>query len=143
MRTPFYSSFQVYLMPAQLSTGWPFSVPGLNRHLARPWRAASSKRLKPEDLSTADSLTLPSVPTKNFKLTVPSSSKRRDALGYSGFSQLAAAITAAVRTSGAGGAVTTGAGAGEGGVSGCGLLVTAAMALTGGGVFTGTTTGGT
>ena len=69
---------------------------GLNWHLDKPARAASSNRLKPEDFSMADSMTLPSTPTKNFSCTVPSSSKRFEALGYSGFSQLEALMTAAV-----------------------------------------------
>ena len=95
-------------------------VPGLNWHLDKPARAASSNRLKPEVFSMADSITLPSAPTKNFSVTVPSSSKRLEALGYSGFSQLEALMTAAVCTGGAGGAggALTCTGKGEGGATG-------------------------
>jgi len=113
-------------------------VPGLNWHLDKPARAASSKRLKPEVFSMADSITLPSAPTKNFSVTVPSSSKRLEALGYSGFSQLEALMTAAVCTGGAGGAggAVTCTGKGEGGATGWGVLETAAMAFTGVGAAT-------
>ena len=104
-------------MLAQVCCGLPSTVPGLNWHLDKPARAASSRRLKPEDFSTADSITLPSAPTKNFSVTVPSSSKRLEALGYSGFSQLEALITAAVTT---GAAATTGMG--DGGATGWGVL---------------------
>jgi hypothetical protein len=121
-----YSMRQVNSMLAQLCWGLPSSVPGLNWHFDKPALAASSKRLKPEDFSMADSMTLPSTPTKNFNCTVPSSSKRFEALGYSGFSQPDALITAAVRTGGAGGAVGAGGaggafictGKGEGGATG-------------------------
>ena len=69
-------------------------------------------------------MTRPSVPTKNFSCTVPSSSKRLEALGYSGFSQLEALITAATLTGGAGGggggAMATGSG--EGGAMGVEVL---------------------
>ena len=125
-------------MLAQLCCGLPSTVPGLNWHLDKPALAASSKRLWPDDFSMADSMTLPSTPTKNFSCTVPSSSKRLEALGYSGFSQLEALITAAVCTGGAGGAggadICTGKG--EGGATGCGVLDTAAMAFTGVGAAT-------
>jgi hypothetical protein len=67
---------------------------------------------------------------------VPSSSKRLEALGYSGFSQLEALITAAVCTGGAGGAGVVCTGKGEGGATGCGVLDTAAMAFTGVGAAT-------
>ena len=129
-------------MLAQLCWGLPSTVAGLNWHLDKPARAASSSRLKPDDFSTADSITLPSEPTKNLSCTVPSSSKRLEALGYSGFSQLEALITAAVCTGGAGGGAGGAGGAvictgnGEGGATGCGVLDTAAMAFTGGGVAT-------
>ena len=136
---PIYSKRHVYFMLAQLCWGLPSTVPGLNWHLDKPARAASSKRLKPEDFSTADSITLPSTPTKNLSCTVPSSSKRLEALGYSGFSQPDALITAGVLT-GAGALCT---GTGEGGATGCGVLDTAAMAFTGEGADTGTSTGGT
>jgi hypothetical protein len=46
---------------------------------------------------------LPSTPTKNLSCTVPSSSMRLEALGYSGFSQPAALMTAAVVTGAGGG----------------------------------------
>ena len=125
-------------MLAQLCWGLPSTVAGLNWHLDKPARAASSSRLKPDDFSTADSITLPSEPTKNLSCTVPSSSKRLEALGYSGFSQLEALITAAVCTGGAGGAggadICTGKG--EGGATGWGVLDTAAMAFTGVGAAT-------
>ncbi len=137
-----YSKRHVYFMLAQLCCGLPSTVPGLNWHLDRPARAASSKRLKPDDFSTADSITLPSAPTKNLSCTVPSSSKRLEALGYSGFSQLEALMTAAVTTGGAGGAGGA-TGAGDGGATGWGVLDTAAMALTGDGADTATSTGGT
>jgi hypothetical protein len=65
---------------------------------------------------------------------------RRDALGYSGFSQLAELTTALVLT---GSALTAGAG-GVGGAGGCGVAETAAMALTDGALgATATSTGGT
>ena len=123
-------------MLAQLCWGLPSTVAGLNWHLDKPARAASSRRLKPDDFSTADSITLPAVPTKNLSCTVPSSSKRLEALGYSGFSQLEALITAAVCTGGAGGVGGAGGavictGNGEGGATGCGVLDTAAMAFVG------------
>ena len=131
-----HSKRHVNLMLAQLCWGLPSTVPGLNWHLDKPARAASSRRLKPEDFSMADSITLPSTPTKNFSCTVPSSSMRLEALGYSGFSQPEALITAAVTTGAATGAGVLCTGKGEGGATACGELATAAMVLTGVGVAT-------
>jgi len=66
---------------------------------------------------------------------------RLAALGYSGFSQLVALITADVNTGAAGGAGGAGGGLictgkGEGGAMGCGAFETAAIALTGVGAAT-------
>ena len=105
-----YSKRHVNFMLAQLCCGLPSKVLGLNWHLDKPARAASSSRLKPEDFSTAESITLPSTPTKNLSCTVPSSSMRLEALGYSGFSQPAALMTAAVVTGAGGGLLRTGDG---------------------------------
>ena len=134
-----YSKRHVYFMLAQLCSGLPLSVPGLNWHRDSADRAASSKRVKPEVFSTCDSSTLPSGPIKKRSWTVPSSSFRREALGYSGFWQLTAALMiGAVLT---GGAATTGAVGG--GAGGAGVADTEAIALTPALAVVGTSTGGT
>ena len=68
-------------MLAQLCSALPSTVPGLNWHLESALRAASSNLGKPEVFSISACKTRPSAPIKNLKLTVPSSSKRREALG--------------------------------------------------------------
>ena len=104
-------------MLAQLCSGLPSTVPGRNWHLLRAARAASSKRAKPDDFITSDCNTCPSVPIRKRKLTVPSSSKRREAEGYCGLGQFPPGATdAPTRT----GALLAGAAAGGGGVGGAG-----------------------
>lgn len=122
-------------MLAQDCSGLPSTKAGRNWHLDKPALAASSSRLKPELFSISDWITLPSTPTKKRKATVPSSSRRRDALGYSGFSHWLTFTPAAVRVgAGAGavaregaaaaGAVAAGAGAGAAawGAAGWGVI---------------------
>jgi hypothetical protein len=116
-----HSRRQVYFMLAQDCSGLPSTKAGRNWHLDKPALAASSSRLKPELFSISDWITLPSTPTKKRKATVPSSSRRRDALGYSGFSHWLTFTPAAVRVgagvvaregAAAAGAVAAGAAAG-------------------------------
>ncbi len=134
-------------MWAQACSGLPSTVAGRNWHLARPALAASSSLLKPEDFSISDWITLPSTPTRKRRCTVPSSSSRRDALGYSGFSHWAALTTAAVRTGslrGAGGAGATGdaSAVGAAGATAAGTLGATVTALTEAGAGTGDSTAG-
>ena len=63
------------------STGVPFNVAGLKRQRNNSLRAASSSLLKPEDFMMVIFVTFPSIPIKTSKLTVPSSSSVRDAVG--------------------------------------------------------------
>ena len=108
-------------MLAQACSGLPSTKAGRNWHLDKPALAASSSRLKPELFSISDWITLPSTPTKKRKATVPSSSRRRDALVYSNFSHWLTFTPAAVRVgagvvaregAAAAGAVAAGAAAG-------------------------------
>ncbi len=92
-------------MLAQDCSGLPSTKAGRNWHLDKPALAASSSRLKPELFSISDWITLPSTPTRKRKATVPSSSRRRDALGYSGFSHWLTFTPAAVRVGAGAGAV--------------------------------------
>jgi hypothetical protein len=75
-----YSKRHVYFIARPALLGSVYRA-GPELALGQTGRVASSKRLKPDDFSMADSISLPSTPMKNLSCTVPSSSKRLEALG--------------------------------------------------------------
>ena len=66
----------------------PWDMAGEKRQRDRASSAASSRRLNPDEFCTSDWLTCPSASTRKRKVTVPSSSSRREAAGYCGLAQL-------------------------------------------------------
>lgn len=75
-------------MVAQEAVACPWDMAGEKRQRDRASRAASSRRLNPDEFCTSDWLTCPSASTRKRKVTVPSSSSRREAAGYCGLAQL-------------------------------------------------------
>ena len=75
-------------MVAQEAVACPWDMAGEKRQRDRASRAASSRRLNPDEFCTSDWLTCPSASTRKRKVTVPSSSSRREATGYCGLAQL-------------------------------------------------------
>src|SRR3989442_15544576 len=102
-------------MRAQARVGLPSTVAGWNLQSSRPASAASSSRRDPDERSILLCTTRPFKSTRKFKSTVPVSLARRDAGGYSGFSQDAACTTGAVRTGSGPGVGKKGTGGGGGG----------------------------
>src|SRR5579872_1970811 len=115
---------------------------GVKWHKLHALVVALSRSLKPLLFSTAESTTLPSAPIVSLTVTTPSSSFRKEDLGYSGFSQLPAIfalVCAGPATPLVDGCATDVGRSLVGGFT----LVTAAITLSCGGGVTFTSGGGT